>query len=229
MRDRLSNEEFTINMGLNDGTPIVFSRRPAIDGETFFSRKGFYCINLQLVCDDRGFIRSYLTGWPGSVFDNSLFEKTRMFTERANYFSEGEYLLADSGYALSPICATPYRKPQSNADHNKLFNELFSSARGKIEHVNGILKSRWSSLKGIPTQIKQKSDFAKVNHHIIACIILYNLLLKLKDHWVEDEDVAEDGRVGAVEMNLREEDRDAKQLRIYVQSECLTWYYNNRA
>ena len=58
-------------VGIVDGTPVNFSQRPSIDGETFFSRKGVYCINLQLICDDNGMIRHYLTGWPGSVFDNN--------------------------------------------------------------------------------------------------------------------------------------------------------------
>ena len=74
---------FGINgaVGIIDGTPVIFSQKPAIDGETYFSRKGIYCINLQLVCDDRGLIRHYLTGWPGSVYDNTVFEKTKLYRD----------------------------------------------------------------------------------------------------------------------------------------------------
>lgn len=47
-------------VGIIDGTPVIFSQRPDVDGETYFSRKGVYCINLQLVCDDRGKVRFYI-------------------------------------------------------------------------------------------------------------------------------------------------------------------------
>ena len=30
-------------VGIIDGTPAIFSQKPAIDGETYFSRKGIYC------------------------------------------------------------------------------------------------------------------------------------------------------------------------------------------
>ena len=48
-------------VGIVDGTPVNFEQRPAIDGAAYFSRKSLYCINLQLVCDDKKRIRHYLT------------------------------------------------------------------------------------------------------------------------------------------------------------------------
>jgi hypothetical protein len=39
--------------------------------------------------------------------------------------------------------------------HNQLFNTLFSSARVHIEHLNGLLKGRFCSLKGLRTQVKK--------------------------------------------------------------------------
>jgi len=55
-----------------DGTPIPYSQRPGIDGEVYWSRKCIYCMNLQLICDDRKLIRYYIIGWPGSVYDNTM-------------------------------------------------------------------------------------------------------------------------------------------------------------
>ena len=224
--------KFGINGGVGDGTPVIFSQRPSIDGETFFSRKGVYCINLQLVCDDTGMIRHYLSGWPGSVFDNTLFEKMAMCRNPAEFFTPGEFLLADSGYSLRTFCLVPYRQPNSLVPHNQLFNELFSSARVKIEHVNGVLKGRWAILKGIPTQVKTNKDFKRVNEHIVTCLILHNILLKLNDEWEDDENNVDDDEEEDQEIIMaasrNETDEGAKQLRILVQNSCLNWFYGNR-
>ena len=226
--------KFGINgaVGIVDGTPIVFSQKPSIDGETFFSRKGFYCINLQLICDDTGMIRHYLTGWPGSVFDNTLFEKMAPCRKPGEFFNPGEFLLADSGYSLRSFCLVPYRQPFAAIPHNQLFNELFSSARVKIEHVNGVLKGRWAILKGIPTQVKTTKDFKRVNEHVVVCLILHNILHQLHDEWENDNeesdesDNEEDERIIAAASS--ETDEGAKQLRILVQNSCLNWFYSNK-
>lgn len=117
---------------------FVLSQKPGIDGETYFSRKGIHCINLQLICDDKGMIRNFLTGWPGSVFD-----RTMIAQHPERYFAPGEFLLADSGYGLKHFCLVPYRHPYAGEPQNKIFNELLSSARVKIEHANGVLKGRF--------------------------------------------------------------------------------------
>ena len=221
-------------VGIVDGTPVIFSQRPSIDGETFFSRKGVYCINLQLICDDNGMIRHYLTGWPGSVFDNTLFEKMMPCRKPEDYFTPGEFLLADSGYSLKTFCMVPYRQPFASLAHNQLFNELFSSARVKIEHVNGILKGRWAILKGIPTQVKTPNDFKRVNHHVVACIVLHNILQELQDEWMmanEDEidENDDDGDIVVINAAARNETDDAaKRFRVIIQNSCLNWFYGNR-
>ena len=148
------------------------------------------------------------------------------------YFSVDEFLLADSGYALKSFVVTPYRQP---------FAEIcFSSARVKIEHVNGILKGRWSSLRGIRTQIKEVKDFQIVNDHILVCSILHNLMIDFNDEcddaWIEEED--EENDVGnddnGEEAKEERMARVAAQVdtltghskRIEVQNVLLNWVYN---
>jgi len=60
-----------------------------------------------------------------------------------------EYLLADAGYMLNDYICTPYRHPLDAVPRNQLFNVWYSSGRVTIEHVNGGIKSRFGSLKGI--------------------------------------------------------------------------------
>jgi hypothetical protein len=116
-------------VGIVDGTPVVFSQRPKIDGEVFWTRKSQYAYNLQLVCDDKKRIRFYQIGWPGSVFDSTVFETSDLLMAPHLFFVDGEYLMADSGYDLSKFVCVPYRQPYAGLPRNFRFNFLFSSAR----------------------------------------------------------------------------------------------------
>ena len=167
--ERFKNKFGIPGVGVIDGTHIILSQRPHIDGETYWCRKMFYSTNVLLVCDDTGRIRHYIIGWPGSLFDNNIFEKTNLSKHPENYFSSNEFLLADAGFALKLFCLTPYRNPAATLPENEMFNFYFSSARTIIEHVNGILKNRFSSLRGIRTQVKTKEDFVAINDHIVVC------------------------------------------------------------
>jgi hypothetical protein len=130
-------------VGIVDGTPVYFSQKPNIDGEVYWSRKCRYCINLQLICDDRNYITFYQTGWPGSVFDSVVFDNSDVCKNPLSFFSTDEFIIADAGYAAKPFIITPYKQPLASLPHNELFNTLYSSARCMIEHVNGILKGRF--------------------------------------------------------------------------------------
>ncbi|ETM48619.1 hypothetical protein L914_06852 [Phytophthora nicotianae] len=106
------------------------------------------------------------------------------------YFSGDEYLIGDTGYALSIRLITPYKLPEAAKDKNAFYNKTISSARVINENCIGLLKNRWMSLKEIRTQIKKKADFCHVNNHIIACVLFHNLGLALADEW--DEDTADE-------------------------------------
>ena len=53
-----------------------------------------------------------------------------------------------------------------NNSDNSLYNEHISSMRVRVEHLNGIIKGRWSSLRGISTQIKALKDTDMINANI---------------------------------------------------------------
>jgi hypothetical protein len=140
-------------------------------------------------------IRHYIVGWPGSVFDNYIFEQSSVCKNPRRFLSLGEFILADAGYALREFVLTPYRLPTAALPHNKLFNESQSSARVTIEHTNGVVKGRWQSLKGIRTQLKNKRELKLVCDHIVVCLILHNLLLDFRDEWENDDEMEEEDDV----------------------------------
>ncbi|OWY99088.1 hypothetical protein PHMEG_00029978 [Phytophthora megakarya] len=68
-------------MLLCDGVHLVnwgvwgFTVKPAKDGECFFDRKQRYSLNAQVVCDNRRRIISFLSGWPGSCSDSTIYQE----------------------------------------------------------------------------------------------------------------------------------------------------------
>lgn len=56
----------------------------------------------------------------------------------------------------------------------------------------GLLKGRFSSLRGIRIQVKTKKDFAKVNRWILACLILHNIVTFCNDPWDLDGEDPDD-------------------------------------
>jgi hypothetical protein len=164
-------------IGIVDGTPIHFAQKPAVDPEVFFTRKSRYSINVQLIYDDTKRIIEFVTGWPGPVHDTRCFEDSAVYKHPELHFPPSSSWLV-----------APYIQPAASIPENEVFNQLFSTARVTIEHVNGILKYRFSSLRGIRIQIKTENDFADVNKWIIVCLIIHNMLISFNDDWIIDDD-----------------------------------------
>ena len=95
-----------------------------------------------------------------------------------------------------------------------------------IEHVNGIVKARWMSLKGIRIQVKEKRDFKRVCNHVEVCLILHNLMIDFNDEWDEDIEVEEED-AGNVDHLIEEEEEEMsdQELRRRVQNYLLAWYH----
>ena len=215
-------------VGIVDGTYIQFSQRPAIDGETFWNRKSQYAYNVQLICDDFKKIRYHLLGWPGSVFDSQLFGKTKLAKKPEKFLSVGQCIIADAGYALTYYVCTPYKQPAASIPANRIFNDLFSERRVPIEHVNGSVKSRCCSLRGIRTQIRAYKDFELVDSHILVCLILHNLMIDYgdDDFEIDEEDLVDEDDSENVILN---ENENGLQLRARLQASLLNWgFLNNK-
>jgi hypothetical protein len=213
-------------VGVVDGTPVNFFQRPHVDGEAFWTRKCRYSMNVQLICDDRRKILYYFLGWPGSVYDATVFGQSDLFQNPEAYFSLMEYLIADSGYCGTWFICTPYRQPAASIPHNEVFNTLFSSARQVIEHLNGILKNRFGSLKNVRIEIKQRKDFQAFNDWILVCLILHNLLLSFNDEWHDEEAPEEEDNAAPVDADGNNVVQ-AYELRNRVQHHLLEWFYRN--
>lgn len=87
-----------------------------------------------------------------------------------------------------------------------------------IEHVNGILKSRFSCLRGIRTQIRKPKDLKIILDMIAAIFTLHNILIECNDVWALDdqlEDLFED------EISQADSSVEGRQLRERIKAVIL--------
>jgi hypothetical protein len=65
--------------------------------------------------------------------------------------------------------------------------------------VNGMLKGRFASLKGVRILVTKISDFERMNEWICVCCVMHNMLNFMNDPW-DDQD-EELNEVTEVELN----------------------------
>ena len=113
---------------------------------SYFNRKGFFAINVQVLVD-----RSKRVIWrsiqsPGSEHDSSAFKSTglyrKLMEENVNLLRKGLYIICDSAYAIRGFCIPPYDNamPYSGEDN---FNFYQSSCRIFVECTFGEIDMRW--------------------------------------------------------------------------------------
>ncbi|KNE90635.1 hypothetical protein PSTG_15953 [Puccinia striiformis f. sp. tritici PST-78] len=222
--DVMKEEGFEGCIGFVDGTTIPLHQRPGLNGEVYWDRKKQYSINCQIICDCDRFITSYMAGWPGTCGDSMVFKSMKLHSEAERFFDPGQYLLADSAYALSMTTIPAYKSPASNIQANGEFNYCLAKSRVRNEHTIGILKGRWASLQQLRLCLNERKHMTEIIRWINCCIVLHNMLAHLGDAWDEmDEsalndvgDPAPHGRRTSAEEAHRNE----------IQRKCLDLHYS---
>jgi len=178
-------------VGFIDGTTIPLAQNPGKDGECFFDRKQRYSLNGQVVCDWERRIISFFSGWPGSCADSTIYHEMALSKDayKRHFFSDGEYLLADSAYPadLTHNTVVPAYKSNVRGTDIEEFNTCVAHARVVNEHTIGVLKNRWSSLKELRTQLNGDENLDSILRWITACITLHNLMIDFADEWSDSD------------------------------------------
>eukprot|EP00474_Spongospora_subterranea_P008040 CRZ08498.1 hypothetical protein [Spongospora subterranea] len=177
-----------------DGTHVVLSQMPKLQGEVYWSRKCKYSFNVILTFDRKRQVRYIVSGWPGSVHDAKAWESGSVSKNPGQYFPEGQYQLGDSGFTMTREMLVPYRQPAASNPENAALNLRLSSARVVSEHGNGILKGRWQSLRGLRICINKPEDVRFACQWISACCVLHNMVNRERrtedfiDRYEEDQE-----------------------------------------
>lgn len=209
-------------IGIVDGTHLNLDLKPVVEGEAYFSRKSRYGISSMVVCTVDFRIIYTCTGAPASVHDTRVWRNSHLARNIEQYFAPHEYLLADSGYPLSPQCIIPYKKPHSRVPRNTKFNYYLSRLRIKVEHCIGILKGRFQSLRGFRFLLVKPRHNKDVVQWFDACVVLHNMLLE-DDAWNEcstddNDDIEEDegGTIDVRDTSVSEGHRKRDAVQSYV-------------
>lgn len=99
----------TDTIGCIDGTHIPIYVPKTNVSETFRNRKGYFSLNVQMVCGPNNIVYDIDASWQGSAHDSTIWTSSPLYSRfLAGEF--GEYhLLGDSAYPLSKFVITPFR------------------------------------------------------------------------------------------------------------------------
>ncbi|KAJ8927446.1 hypothetical protein NQ314_020116 [Rhamnusium bicolor] len=185
-------------LGVIDGTHIKIDK-PSDDPDSYINRKGFYSIQVQLLCDHQLKIRDVFIGYPGSVHDSRVFRSSPLCQSLLEKCHD-LYILGDSGYPLLPNLLTPFKDRGQLTRAQSNYNVKLSKNRYLIEHCIGLLKQKFRQL----FHVKLRSIIS-IAHLIRACCVLHNMALMDDFHYEENENQIE--RVFPV-LNMDENDPD---------------------
>ena len=112
----------------------------------FFSRKGFYALNVQVIVDDKKRVLWLSYSHKGGSHDSSCFRSTRLYDHlrkiAAQLLEKGFFIIGDSAYCIESFLIPPFDNacPRTPDDD---FNFFHSSARITVECAFGEIDMRW--------------------------------------------------------------------------------------
>ena len=100
-------------LGCIDGSHIAVKVLNSSIRETYRNRKGYFSLNVQMICGPDSYIYDVVSSWPGAAHDSNIFNRSLI----ARRLRQGEFgdlhLLGDSAYKLTRYMLTPYKNPDT--------------------------------------------------------------------------------------------------------------------
>ncbi|XP_059219925.1 putative nuclease HARBI1 [Stomoxys calcitrans] len=169
-------------IGCIDGTHIKILAPTLSERWKYYNRKGFYSLNVMVVCDHKLRIRYISPSHPGSAHDSLVWNVSDLKAYLAERYNNGErntWLLGDAGYPLEPYLITPFRAAEEGSAESR-FNTVHSKARNIVERTIGVAKNRFRCLLGARQLHYSPEMAAKIT---AVCAALHNICIHYKlDH-----------------------------------------------
>ncbi|XP_058813410.1 putative nuclease HARBI1 [Topomyia yanbarensis] len=198
-------------IGCIDGTHIKIVA-PSKDKHLFYNRKGFYSINVMLVCDHTLMIRYVDANHPGSSHDSFVFNASSLSSYLNTRYERGErntWLLGDAGYPLKPFLITPYRTGANDEIEKLRFNEKHSRTRITVERSIGVLKATFRCTLGARELHYGPEKASQIVNVVCA---LHNLRIKFNINLDEAVDIETDNS-SEIPSTYNDDDRNANRIR----------------
>ncbi|KAJ8708188.1 hypothetical protein PYW08_010554 [Mythimna loreyi] len=161
-------------IGCIDCTHIAIVK-PAEEEHTFYNRKGYHSLNVQMVCDHNLKIINVNAKFGGATHDSHIWSSSLLepYMRRLHESGEHVWLLGDSGYPQRPWLMTPIlNAPQGSRE--EVYTTRHVQARTCIERCFGLLKTRWRCLLRDRVLHYHPTVASKI---ILACCVLHNISL----------------------------------------------------
>ncbi|KAH6779111.1 nuclease [Perilla frutescens var. hirtella] len=134
------------------------------------NQKTTYSITLQGVVDPKGVFTDICVGWPGSMTDEQVLEKSALF-QRANQGAlAGSWIAGNAGFPLMEWLLVPYAH-QNLTWTQHAFNEKIS------EVVEGVAKEAFMRLKARWSCLRKRTEMKLQDLPVVlgACCVLHNI------------------------------------------------------
>ncbi|XP_055370853.1 putative nuclease HARBI1 [Condylostylus longicornis] len=145
----------------------------------YANRKGFFSLNILVVCDDLMHIRYIDARNPGATCDADVWNKSslkrKLHEDYCNNRKTG-VLLGDDKYPLTPYLLIPYNNVEKGSLQEK-FNNKHKLAQEVIEKMFVILKSRFRCLLSTKELHYSPEKATQITN---ICAALHNICLKYK-------------------------------------------------
>ncbi|KAL4564502.1 hypothetical protein LXL04_028566 [Taraxacum kok-saghyz] len=133
------------------------------------NQKTSYSITVQGVVDPRGVFTDVCIGWPGSMPDDQVLEKSALHQRANGGLLKDVWIVGSSGYPLMDWVLVPYTQPHLTWTQHA-FNEKIGEVQRVAKDAFARLKGRWSCLQK-RTEVKLQ-DLPVV---LGACCVLHNI------------------------------------------------------
>eukprot|EP00250_Pteridium_aquilinum_P000845 c11019_g1_i1 orf=313-1743(-) len=180
-RTRIINDEFERMSGISDVIGSMYTTHipiiaPKVNVAAYFNRrhteknqKTSYSVTLQGVVDTNGVFTDVCIGWPGSLSDEQVLEKSALYQRGIGGYLNGVWVVGGTGYPPLDWLLVPY--PQHHLTWTQhAFNE-------KAEEVMKISRNAFSRLKGRWCFLQKRAEVKLQELPAIlgACCVLHNI------------------------------------------------------
>ncbi|XP_057540033.1 protein ANTAGONIST OF LIKE HETEROCHROMATIN PROTEIN 1-like [Amaranthus tricolor] len=133
------------------------------------NQKTSYSITVQGVVDPKGVFNDVCIGWPGSMPDDKVLEKSALYQRGTQGLLKGVWIVGGSSYPLMDWTLVPYNQ------HNLTWTQhAFNEKIGEIQSVS---KDAFARLKGRWRCLQKRTEVKLQELPVVlgACCVLHNL------------------------------------------------------
>ncbi|PRQ27997.1 putative harbinger transposase-derived nuclease domain-containing protein [Rosa chinensis] len=133
------------------------------------NQKTSYSITVQGVVNPKGVFTDVCIGWPGSMPDDQVLEKSALHQRAGNGLLKGVWIVGGSGYPLLDWVLVPYTQ-----QHLTWTQHAFNEKIGEIQNVS---KDAFARLKGRWLCLQKRTEVKLQDLPVVlgACCVLHNI------------------------------------------------------